>query len=327
MKTRLDELLAKYMQKDKASFKNISASAVTSENVYKIEVAQKAKLVRDSRFFKQSNLKVWNFTQTSEKPSTMKKQQINFPEILEFALKDATKPKKEKNNNNLELNKEISSNQKNSQSQSNLNIGGMQMENNNSSKSRFIKVKKANSTPSIDTKTEVKKKRKQNVWALKNRVERQKTILRIINQINSISMLELCKKYHAEIGVRWLESGKWNENPWKIVRNDCRELAKKKKIEIIKNEKGKSIVRAVQKSKLEEEEPIKSIEKIKSTTPPQDSSLKEEKIQPINLQHPEIFNKITDLNQSIAALNKEIEKLTSEIIEIWKTLAKIQLKK
>lgn len=325
MKTRLDELLAKYIQKDKAVLKNRPEPAVNSENLYKVELAQRAKLVRDSRPFKQSNLKVWNLTQTSEKSSTTKKQMINFPDILEFALKDSNKPKREKNNSDLKSNKESLLNQKNTQLSSNLNIGGMQMEDKNLTKSRSIKVKKTNSTSSTDTKNEVKEKRKQNVWALKTREERQKTIAKIINQINSISMLDLCKKYHDEIGVRWPESGKWNENPWKIVRNDCRELAKKKKIEIIKNEKGKSIVRAIQKTKLEQEELIKSVGKTKPTSD-QNYPLKEEKVHPPNLPSPEILNEIKDINQSISSIHNEIERLKNEIIEIWKTLAKSQLK-
>jgi hypothetical protein len=73
MKTKLDELLSKYLQKDKNAANNLSTASITSENIYKIEVAQRAKLVRDSRTFKNSSLKIWNLTQPKDKQPAQKK--------------------------------------------------------------------------------------------------------------------------------------------------------------------------------------------------------------------------------------------------------------
>jgi len=329
MKTKLDELLSKYLQKDKNAANNLSTASITSENIYKIEVAQRAKLVRDSRTFKNSSLKIWNLTQPQDKQPAQKKQTIEFPEILEFALKESNKAKTSttpKHTISRKPKKNIinKSNAIENYALTNSDNGGVQMNpitNTNATKSKSIKVAKADNTSADATKTTPKRRHKQHVWALKNREERKKAIVQIINKVNYISMLDLCKKYHKEIGVRWPESGKWNENPWKIVRNDCRELAQEKKIEIVKNEKGKSYLRAIQKNAKEIAPPkIEEITESKSLITKPIQSYEDTAISS------GIDYNIQEIKQALSALQKEVEKLSSEIMEIWKTLAKSYLK-
>lgn len=280
MKTKLDELLSSYLKNDKKAFEALSKNKITSENIYHIEVAQRAKLVRDSRIFKSSRLKVWNIPSQKEKASSVQKKEFAYPDFLEFALKDEERRK-------------ISRGKINSETKT----------------TDLIKEQnKLGETKAMN----------KSIWVFKSKPERKKAILEILSKYKELTLLDLCRRHGEEIGVKWPESGKWNENPWKAIRSDCRDLEKEKKILVTKGRDRKVVVKLItDKAAAPETAAMAETKKIEISPP----SISKPSISTAATNVPSF----TELTKEIRKLNDEVDKLTDEILEIWKTLAKLKI--
>ncbi|OGF64009.1 MAG: hypothetical protein A2Y62_22310 [Candidatus Fischerbacteria bacterium RBG_13_37_8] len=350
MKTKLDELLSNYLRKDKNASKTLSASPLTAENIYKVEDAQSNQQVSDSAVFKSSKLKIWDLDPHKEKAPSVKKEKLEFPEFLEFALKENEKLKNKREGTKIgtikktEASKElpIENQKEHSISKSTRNkrqkkapvpsektiVTEVQQKEEKIPEKAIIQEQKSHistkkikpiSNNSKKTMTAKKSKTQKNVWVQKERSERQESIISLLSEIKQITLLDMCKKHHARIGIRWPESGKWNENPWKVIRNDCRELAKAKKIEMYKDERGKTYLRALDAKKiLVQEKPLVA----EPSIIPESATLFQ---RDVTVGASPLAN--TDLKKSIETLENHLEKLSDEIMEIWKTLAQLQIRR
>jgi hypothetical protein len=92
MQTKLDELLSNYFRKDKKSASALITKIEISESTYAVAIAQEKPFHSRLKQFISSHIQLWNIILSKEKPIASKKEEIVFPEFLEFALKPDTKP-------------------------------------------------------------------------------------------------------------------------------------------------------------------------------------------------------------------------------------------
>jgi len=274
MKTKLDELVSSYLKNDKKAFDALAKNRMSSENIYYIEVAQRSKLVRDSRNFKSSRLKVWNLPTEKNKAEIPKKKEFAFPEFLEFALDEQERRKLNKAKTSLP---------------------------------ETIKTSLEDQNKSEEGKIMMKEK---SIWVTKSKPERKKAILDILSEHKELTILDLCRKHGEQIGVIWPATGKWNENPWKIVKSDCRDLEKEKKVILTKGSDRKVIVKLISEAVPKEVPAV--------------SPIKEQELPTAQIHTYKAVDK-TEIRKEIDKINAEVDKLSNEILEIWKTLAKLNL--
>ncbi len=154
-------------------------------------------------------------------------------------------------------------------------------------------------------------KKEKSVWVTKSKPERKQAILDILSEHKELTILDLCRRHGEKIGVKWPETGKWNENPWKIVKSDCRDLEKEKKVILTKGSDRKVIVKLISEGLPKEVPAVSTIKEEELPAAPMQTS--------IAYKMPDK----TEIEKEIDKLNSEVEKLSDEILEIWKTLAKL----
>jgi len=147
----------------------------------------------------------------------------------------------------------------------------------------------------VDDMTEKRK------WIFMPREKRKKAIMSILQNKKDMTLSELIRNHHKEIGVIIGDDGKVYHQPWEIVRNDCKILAKEGKLILEKGKFGRINIHLMEKGK------SSSLDKITKEI------------------HQELgeaadYDMIID---SINAIKNKISKVRGEIMEIWKLLSKV----
>jgi len=336
MKTKLDELLSNYLRKDKKALTAFSAKAELSETFYEVSMVHEQVPIKKRGMLFSQIIRLWNLSTAKEKPAFSKKEEVVFPEFLEFALKSADKPKNKKDgsrNDNATANKTAASQKKSAKNRSDASQEEALSTENISISLLMIKPEhtaqkplEANSThssrenkqtppePVIEETSQINKNQKSGqewVWVTKGKAERKKAILEVLTRYDNISILDLCRLHASEIGIIWPDINKWVEKPWKAIRGDCQELSKEKKLHIFKNER-----RMVQVSLLNRNEPLPSavIKTVAEEHVPETGK---------ELSLPQAD--LSELKKSLLHIEEQLNQLTNEIITIWKTVAMISL--
>ncbi len=92
MQTKLDELLSNYFRKDKKSTSSLITKIEMSDNAYSVGQAREKPSHSGLKEFISRHIQLWNINLSKDKLSASKKDEIVFPEFLEFALKPDNKP-------------------------------------------------------------------------------------------------------------------------------------------------------------------------------------------------------------------------------------------
>ncbi|OGF58980.1 MAG: hypothetical protein A2Y62_21060 [Candidatus Fischerbacteria bacterium RBG_13_37_8] len=145
------------------------------------------------------------------------------------------------------------------------------------------------------------------IWALKNRDERKAIILDILEKNKKITMVDLIKNHHQEIGIALPPSGKIIHQSWELVRNDCKSLAKEERITMAKDKTGRIILRILKEKRVS----IKKAEPVE-----QETVISEEEVSMAPIETREVIDIIQQLTDKVSAMR-------TEVMEIWKYVAKI----
>ena len=149
------------------------------------------------------------------------------------------------------------------------------------------------------------------VWAIKHRDDRKNAIVKLLEQKGELLMADLIKKHYEEIGVALAPEGKIVHQAWEVVRTDCKNLEKEKRIVIKKDKAGKIVLMLPHK-----QQPAQIAFPAVHGKTDIASSKQEGYVSP----------EMMDIVPAIQALNEKVVLLKNEILEIWKHLSKISTK-
>lgn len=309
MKTKLDELLSNYLRKDKKASASLTTKAEISENIYEAATPPETIPFKDGNEFISRNIKLWNLLSGKEKPVSGKKEEITFPEFLEFALKTNNKPKDKQENS---MDNAISRSPRPKKQNADVPSEILQKEQVLTETVPAISHVERNGLrqePELSSSSSDEnnaKARREWVWVTKGKAERKKAILRVLALHDQISLLDLCRTHASEIGIIWPDVTKWVEKPWKAIRGDCHELSQEKKITFFKDDKRKIQVKLISSNNL-----LLAGTQISKDMPHPSAD-------PI----PSLAGSV-DLDkwkESLLAIAEQLDQLSNQIILIWKTI-------